>query len=273
MPDFLLDLLRQLPVWVIGLILLALMAGGFFVGRWLKRRALANERKTRETSFNGFIVSAVLGLLALLMGFTFSLAIQRFEERRQVVLQEANGIGTAYLRAQLLDAPHRERLSGLLADYTRTQIALADDGYPGSGPLRQHSDAVLTSVWAATVAALDAPRNASLTVALTSAVNNVIDLDATRKNAHEIHIPLLVYDALLIYLVSVSGLLGYEVSKGSETILACFVLVLMSTALMLVLDIDRPTSGAVQESQQPMLELRDALTQQPPAVFDRWRMH
>src|SRR5215469_14965767 len=118
MQNALFQLWNDLPIWPIGVALLALLTGAFFLGRFMHRRATRRGRVRQNTAFDGFIVSAVLGLLALLLGFTFSLAIQRFEERRQLVMQEANAIGTAYLRAQLLDSPHRERLSRLIVDYT-----------------------------------------------------------------------------------------------------------------------------------------------------------
>ena len=72
----------------------------------------------------GYVVSAVLALMGLLLGFTFALSVDRFETRRALVLQEANAIGTAYLRSQALTEPHRSRMSKALVDYTNNRIAL-----------------------------------------------------------------------------------------------------------------------------------------------------
>jgi hypothetical protein len=266
-----LDWLSHVPIWPIGIVLLALMAGSFFAGRFMHARATRRGLVRKNTAFDGFIVSAVLGLLALLLGFTFSLAIQRYEERRQLVVNSANAIGTAYLRSQLLDSPHRERLSRILVDYTHVQIALADNDFPYSGPLRERSDALLTDLWAATTAALTDPKNAAFVFAVSGAMNSVIDLDEVRKTARSIRVPFEVYVVLLGYLISVAGVLGYEIEKGRSTFVACFVLSLMTISLLLVIDIDRPGSGGIQESQEPMLDLRDTLGHQAPAVFDRWR--
>jgi hypothetical protein len=76
---------------------------------------------------------------------------------------------------------------------------------------------------------------------------------------------------LIIYLLSAACLLGYETAKGRASLIAYFVLALMSLSLLLVMDIDRPTSGGIRESQEPMERLRASLAQQPPASFDRWR--
>ena len=100
----------------------------------------------------GYVVSAVLGLLAFLLGFAFSLATDRFETRRHLVLEESNAIGTAFLRAQLLGEPHRARLSDLLVRYTENKIALARAQPDQQPPLLAIDDKLITEIWAATAA-------------------------------------------------------------------------------------------------------------------------
>ena len=91
-------------------------------------------RRAKQEDHNqeGYLVGSLLGFLALLMAFSFSMALDRYEERRHLVIQEANAIGTAYLRTQLLDEPHRGRLSGLLVAYTDNRIALGTGVTRGS---------------------------------------------------------------------------------------------------------------------------------------------
>src|SRR5262249_40310966 len=119
-------------------------------------RGQAEADKGSSDGQEGYIVSAVLGLLALLLGFTFSLSVDRFDTRRHLVLEEANAIGTVYLRAQLLPEPHRSRTSNLLIRYTDNRIALAETA-PGQvqDRLLANSDALLTDLWSATAAAYD----------------------------------------------------------------------------------------------------------------------
>ena len=121
------NLLSSLPLTGLILFVLITMLLAAFVGhgvhRWVRRR----EKKAGETEDHNqesYLVGSMSGLLALLMAFSFSMALDRYEERRHLVIQEANAIGTAYLRSQLLDEPHRARLSGLLVDYTDNRIAL-----------------------------------------------------------------------------------------------------------------------------------------------------
>jgi hypothetical protein len=119
------DWLNNGPLLMIGAVLLGAMC--LAAGAGVLLQPLGRPRKDDESGSGqeGYIVSAVLGLLALLLGFTFSMAADRFDARRLLVLDEANAIGTAYLRAQLLPEPHRTRTSELLVRYTDNRIALA----------------------------------------------------------------------------------------------------------------------------------------------------
>src|SRR5205085_6832202 len=121
--------LSSLSVPVIGIGSFALMlltaAGGQLLRRRQDRRAKRAERESEPSiAQEGYLLGGVLGLLALMLAFTFGMALNRYEARRQLVTQEANAIGTAYLRAQLLDEPYRGSLSKLLVVYTENRIRL-----------------------------------------------------------------------------------------------------------------------------------------------------
>ena len=147
------------PIWQIALTIFGGMAVAIMIGsgfRRLHRPDYSDDPKgaDKDSSEQGVMASAVMGLLALLIGFTFSLAISRFDTRRQNVLLEANAIGTTYLRSQMLDEPHRARLSKLLIDYTDNRLVLADE-HPGPRQLAliKISDALIVDMWKATVEA------------------------------------------------------------------------------------------------------------------------
>jgi hypothetical protein len=255
--------------------LFAAMCAAALIASLLQRRARGRsvDGQDKESGQEGYIVSAVLGLLALLMGFTFSLAVDRFETRRHLVLEEANAIGTAYLRAQLLAEPDRTRMSGLLLHYTDNRIALAKAA-PASATQQQllkTNDALLTDIWAATSAAFDRIRGLPFSNTYLNSVNALIDLDASRKTARGAHVPGEVFAVLFIYLVTTAGVLGYVLRGARGRIAAGFLLALLTLSLMLIIDINRPTLGGIIESQQPMEDLQKSLTAQPPAVFDKWR--
>lgn len=254
-------------------IVASLFAAGF-VGIRLHRRferpaALQDTRSAN--SEESYAITAVLGLLALLMGFTFSLAIDRYDVRRKLVIDEANAIGTAYLRAQLLAAPHRERISSLLARYVDNRIELANAAPGTATAALARNDSLLVELWAAQVAAIDSMQHTPLATSSVEAMNAVIDLDSERKAARRAHVPTEVFAVLIVYLVFTAGLLGYVLRGSRGRALAVSLLFLFTLALLLVIDLDRPSLGGIRESQRPMEDLQAGLKAQPPAVFDRWR--
>lgn len=268
------DWFDNMPVLLIGIILLVTLALAGLLGAWARRR---QERKSSDSEdemdggMEGYVVSASLALLGLLLGFTFSLAVDRFETRRALVLQEANAIGTAYLRSQALEEPHRSRMSKVLFDYTNNRIALAIATPAAQPRLLAVNDRMLTDLWSAALAATDTIQGSPFVVSFLSPVNEVIDLDASRKAARRVRVPSEVFLVLWMYIAVTAGILGYARTRARGRRMAGVLSVLVTMAFMLILDIDRPQDGGITEGQGPMLQLRDTLSKQPPGTFDLWR--
>jgi hypothetical protein len=265
--------LETAPSWQVGLALLAGMFAASALGEWLNQR-IAKKKKDRNQDEDdggkeGYIVSATLGLLALLMGFTFSLAVDRFESRRMLVLEEANAIGTTYLRAQMLEPVDRARISKMLVDYTDNRIALAKAPPDQVAPLLARNDQMLTDLWTATVAAWPSIKGMDFSSSFLETMNNMIDLDAARKAARLARVPSTVFFVLFVYVITSAGVLGYAGANKEGRGATSFLFLLLTISLLLTLDIDRPRTGRVTESQAPMERLRDTLRSQPPEVFDR----
>jgi len=262
------------PLLLIAAVLVSGMILAAVLGSYLRRKHDREGRgasKEDDDTQEGYIVSAVLGLLALLVGFTFAMAIDRYDTRRGRVLEEANAIGTTYLRAQLLEEPHRARISHLLVEYTDLRIALGEQPPgPEQTALLAKNQALITDLWTATVAAFPAMRQYDISSAFVESMNQVIDLDAARQHARQSRVPAEVYLILFGYYIIAAGVMGYVLvgRRGRQT--AAFLLFLFGVSLMLVIDIDRPMTGGIIESQEPMKQLRASLAAQPPAVFDRF---
>ena len=264
--------------WLSGLslsgVIMAMLATMMFAalagygGRQLQRRWTRGREET-EHSQESYLVGSVLGLLALLLAFSFSWAIQRYEERRHLVVQEANAIGTSYLRAQLLDEPHRSRLSGLLVEYTENRIKLGNAGGDQKSELSRN-DQLLTEIWAAVAAARNSANAHGVTTAILLTFNEVIDLDTERKVARQVRVPAPVLLLLYGFLIMTALVLGFVLEERRAWIGASVLFVLVSLYVGIIADLNRPTSGAVQESQEPMLMLQQSLQTQPPKVFDRF---
>lgn len=260
------------PIWVVAVIILVAVFAAGMVGIALRAFALRTGIIQQEGGGGeNHISSSILGLLALLMGFTFSLAIDRFDTRRVRVLEEANAIGTTYLRTQLLPEPHRERISGLLVDYVDNRLILAK-ARPGQVAAQlKINDRLVTDLWVATAAAFDDIKGLDFSSAYLDSMNQVIDLDAARKTARLAHVPAAVFAVLFIYLIVTAAMLGCVQSTTRGRIAVGFLMLLFTLALSLIIDIDRASTGFVRESQWPMEALRDSFRDQPPAVFDRYR--
>ena len=257
----------EAPAWLVAIVVLAVMLLSAMLGRWVRRRR-QDERGDEEKDGEQLIMSAVLGLLALLLGFTFALAIDRFDNRRAMVVEEANAIGTTWLRAQLLDEPHRTRISALLESYTENRLRLAStDDVDRRLALLDRSEQYQFELWRATAEALRPIRNTELASSFTDTMNNAIDIAAERKAARRAHVPPRVLSALLLYMAVSAFAIGYAVLGVRVKWASVVLLVLVTLAYLLILDIDHPTRGGVREPQWAMEDLLASMRAYPPASY------
>jgi hypothetical protein len=251
--------LEAAPLPVLGVLILVLLLLGVEAGyrgqRWLGRR----DHDGRPTDGQNHLLSAVLGLLALLLGFTFSLALNRYDVRRELVVQEANAIGTTWLRTQLLEEPNRAAMSGLLRTYVDARIvwSMSDGKSADLGP----TDRLQQQLWSATGATIRTESSQQLSRAVMDAMNDSFDAASARAAERAARIPARVFQILLLYAVLSMVMLGYTLAVGGRPhrIATGLVLVLLSLAMVVILDLDRPRGGSIQVSQQPLTDLKAGL--------------
>ncbi|MFO1093431.1 MAG: hypothetical protein U0992_08985 [Planctomycetaceae bacterium] len=235
-----------------AVVVLLSIEAGFQYGR-ARRRKYEDEKEGPV----GAIVAATLGLLAFVLAFTFGLAASRFDARRTVVVNEANAIGTAYLRAGLLPGDAAQRLRPLLREYVDVRLAVPHTGDLARGIRR--SDELHAALWSeAQTVGRDNPN--SIVVGLfIEALNEVIDIHATRLFAvMQGRIPIVLWGALiLVNVLSMFGV-GYfcGMSRSRRTPEVLVLALCFSAILGLVADLDRPMEGFVRVSQQPMIDVR-----------------
>jgi hypothetical protein len=238
------------PIWLIIILVLVVLVGANCVGQWVSRK----REKTFYADQEGYVVSSALALLALLLGFTFSLAIDRFEARRLLVVDEANAIRTAWLQADTFADPYRSRLKELLAGYAENRLALGKAQELNAIEKRLANDEKLqTAVWRESVAAIGTMRD-DISSTYMGSVNSVIEIGASRQAAREANVPRRVFVMLVIYMAVSSGLLGYVIGPHYRTSVL-IMLGLASMAFLLIIDIDDATRGGIRESQAPMEDL------------------
>lgn len=244
-------------VFICAIIFLAAAEIGY---RWGLRLHRAHDAARKEQI--GGIQGAILGLLALLLGFTFAMSVARYENRRSLVLEDANAIGTTYLRASLLGAPHTQEVQRLLKLYVQARLDFYDAGADQAKQrAAEESSATLQrQLWAHAVeAGKDAP--GPLTATFVNTLNEMIDLDAARVNALKTHVPGAVWLLLLIVAACGCYACGYAAgATGARGQFGALILpILVAVVIALIADLDRPRRGFIGISQQPMIDLQKSL--------------
>jgi hypothetical protein len=250
------------PDWLIGcgLLTLLLIATEFGVRVGARARAQQKEGGTADL---GSIHGAVLGLLGLLLAFTYSFAAGRHNARRELLVREANAIGTAYLRAGLIPEPRRRELQTILRQYVDSRI-VPDEVVQDPVKLAeaiQRSERVLGTLWPAASRDIDSRPPTMLDSLMFQALNGVIDLHTERLTAFEYRIPpsilwlLFVVAAMAMALTGFSGGLGGRRNVFFSTTLAA----LVAAVMLVIIDLDHPRSGFIRVDQQSMIQLRDSL--------------
>jgi hypothetical protein len=228
----------------------------------LGRRSLANSPPGVMSEL-GTIQGAMLGLLALLLGFTFSMAITRFEARKQLLLDEANAIGTTFLRAQILPEPARQEISGLLRRYVDVRIEssqyLVDQ--KKINRLAEQTNQLQRQLWSQATAMGELNPRSVPTGLFISSLNEVIDLYAKRLVAIENHVPEIIIILLYFIAITAFGLMGYSSGGGGRRNFFTAVIASISIAAVIIaiIDLDRPRRGLIKVSQKQMIELRNSL--------------
>jgi hypothetical protein len=237
----------------IFLVSVALILGCSEIGRRLGGRATARGGKNIST-----LESAILALLALMIGFTFAMALSRFEGRREAVLHEANAIGTTALRARLLPPPHRAEALKLLREYVQIRLGITQRIV---SPLElsaaiARSNEIQEALWqqAKAVAKKD---NAMVPTGLfIQTLIEMIDNQETRLTAVRNRVPNIVLLALYGIAAIASGFTGYASGlEARRSRLPVYITsILICAVILLIQDLDRPRAGFIATSQQPMID-------------------
>jgi hypothetical protein len=238
---------------------LAFYEGGFRIGRWAQDRTPDLE----EEGPTGMLVGSIVALLAFLLAITTGMASDRYDTRRVNVLDEANAIKTAYLRAGYLPEPASSDVRALLKAYVPLRIT-------GSDPVAVQaaiveSERLHGQMWA--IAEEAARQDSSdVTALFVEAVNDVITIHETRViGGVYARVPPTVLWILVAGAALSLGMVGYSagLSKKRSPVSAIALVIALGAVLTLAVDLDRPRDGFVQVSQQPLIDLERQLNEVP----------
>ena len=240
------------PLPVLTLRLLVAMLAAHEIGLWFggKRKKASPDSAGDES----FIVSGVLGLLALLMAFSFSWSLARLEERRNLMLAEASAIGNLAILSEATAPAEGAAIRAALQPYAAarlTTVRLADG--PARATAALQADQLRLSLLQAVTRAVRLEVGRPASVALAQAYDVVEDTAVRREAMTQAHLPDRMLRLLAIYCVIAAAMLGHAVARGPEKrrLASITFYALLSFAFDTMLDLDRPRSGSITVSQEP----------------------
>ncbi|TMB76157.1 MAG: DUF4239 domain-containing protein [Chloroflexi bacterium] len=247
--------------WVVFALPAVLLVGFAELGFRLGLRLYVATDTARKGEISG-IQGALLGLLGLLLGFTFAMAVSRYQARRDLVVKEANAIGTTFLRASLLPEAHQAPVEDLLRRYVEARLTfqpLAADPVKLAEGLRLSAD-IQRQLWQHAVAvAKETPTPIVATFVIT--VNETIDTEAERLAAARDRIPGTVW--LLLLTVASLGCVTSNYIAGADGARSVFSSIvfplLVAVVIILIFDLADPSQGLIRITQQPLVDLQDAI--------------
>jgi hypothetical protein len=235
---------------VVFVVALTLQAIAAFAGDLLRKRA-DSFRQGERHDFNT-VQAATLTLLALIIGFSFSMAVTRYDQRKTLEEAEANAIGTEYLRADLLPEDSGSHTRELLKRYLDLRIAFYQEG-DGSlaAKIKQQTATMQGELWWSVRPAAASQPTPTMALVV-SGMNDVINAQGYAQAAWWNRIPLGAWAMMAVMAISCNALVGYGERRKGELFL--FVLpIVISLALFLIADLDSPHGGIIRVHPQNLL--------------------
>ncbi len=255
--------LDSIPVLVFfglfALVTLACYEGGFRVGRWVQDRTA----DVVEEGPNGVLVGSIVALMAFLLAITTGMASDRFDARRLTVIEDANAIQTAYLRAGYIAEPGSSEARALLEQYLPLRIVSADPVAIQAAIVK--SEQLQRQLWAI---AEDAARldSSDVTALFVESINDVITVHEQRVTAGVYaRVPSTILWVLILGSALSLGMVGYSagITKRRSPVTAIALVIALGAVLTLTVDLDRPRDGFIQVSQQPLIDLQRQINGAP----------
>lgn len=249
--------LSQFGSGVTAATLFVVMVVAFWLGFKVARRD-----RNKNSGFNfGPVEGSLLGLLALLLAFTFSIAAARFDERRKVLIEEAEYIGTAILRADLYDEAERAAFRADFKEYVEARIAFFSDGMVEERVEERTkvSNDISGRIWERAARLAQNRDNLIPSNQMVPALNEMIDVVTTRNALRQATVPDSIMWMLFALCIISSFIVGLSREQKEKSWIVNVVFAMMiSGAIFLIVDLDRPVRGLItlDAENQHMIELR-----------------
>ena len=228
---------------------------------WAASR-LSSRGANKETSGRfGPVEGSLLGLLAFLLAFTFSMSASRYDARRHVLVEEANDIGTAILRADLYSDTDRRFFRADFEDYVESRIAFYEAGFDQEkvDANLERSASISAKIWNRAALLARDGNNLIPSYHMIPALNNMIDIVTKRNAARHATIPDSILWMLFALCLVGSFLVGYnEKDIASSRVVVVVFALMISSSIFIILDLDRPSQGLItlEQTNKNIIELR-----------------
>jgi hypothetical protein len=256
-------LYQQNPIWIIAVLLVAMTISaelGFRLGRhWYPR-----SDDARRGHF-GSILGSLLGLLALLLSFTFAMSASRYDIRRQLVLADANALEGLYLQSSLLPDGARQAFKQLLRQYVdlRSKVALLrrNASFAEAAEMSTQSEVLHAQMWKVVQENVAANPPVKSVDAMLKGLIDALSIHRARMFAWESRVPDSIIWLLLFGCIAGVSAIGLAGGLGNHRGLPARIIVtlLLCATIYVILDLDRPREGLIYISQSPMLHLQQIL--------------
>jgi hypothetical protein len=248
--------LQQLNMAALAAGLFLMLVGCCEVGFRAGRRMRGRPDHAGAVPNIGTVTAGMLGLLAFTLGLSISIAQGRFDGRRGLVVQEANAIGTAWLRAGLVAGEEGPEIRRLLAEYTQLRL-----DYTTAAPdparieaLNVRTGALQTALWQQMTELAQRLPN-PITGHLAAALNEVFDMALAQRFAYESRVPSEILWMLLTGSVLAIGALGYQLGLGGHRfpLLSTLLVLMWVGGMLLIIDLSRPREGHIKPDARPLI--------------------
>lgn len=252
-----------LPLWAIFCIIVAMSLLAVELGFRLAQRLNRGKKGEGEGDAGG-IVAALLGLLAFILAFSFSITTNRFDTRKQLVLAEANAITTTYLRARLIPEAQGNAIQKLLEEYVdiRAQAAINNSKI---AEMLIRSEEIHELIWSQVESLKNEEMDSEIRSLLIASVNEVIDVHRSRKTVALIYrIPPFIWLSLHLLMIASMFGTGYQVgaSKSRRPIAIPLMSAGFALVIIMIAAMDRPNEKMFAVSQQPLIEALEMMRKQ-----------
>lgn len=253
-----------IPIWAVfaGTIVVVMVAieAGYLLGRVMHRRS-EDEKESPVSAIAG----SILGLAAFMLAFTFGIVSERHDHKKALVRDDAAAIRTAWLRSEFLPEPDRAEAKTLLQHYVDARVTFAEEGTLDPERVRSflaETQRIQDRLWHMAVANARQDMNSDVAALYIESLNEVIGIHASRVAVGiQARVPSEIW--LALYCITMLGMMGvgYQTSiAGSKRSMARPILALsFALVFALIASLDRPDSGVIKVTQQPLIDLRDSM--------------